>query len=145
MDTSIIRFGKSVPIDAVFIAWTSGDLELMLKVSDFKTNPIDRHFLLQSIVKESYKLRKDEKYRNLCYKFSELHLNEFPSLAKGLKKDMGSLPRVTTFQHFATILTEDLQYIKAIEVCQKAILFGLEDGTKGGYEGRIKKIQDKVK
>lgn len=146
MDAFTTRQGKSVPIDDVFRAWTSGDLESMLKVSNNQTNPIDRHFLLQSIVKETYKLRKDEKYKNLCYKYSEEHLKEFPLLAKALKKEMGGfLPRVTTFQYYATLLTENRQFEKAIEVCQKGILFGLQDGTKAGYEGRIKRIEDKMK
>ena len=146
MDAFIIRQGKSIPIDDVFRAWTSGDLELMIKVSNNQTNPIDRHFLLQSIVEETYKLREDEKYKNLCHKFAEVHLIEFPSLAKALKKEMGGLlPRVTTFQYYATLLTENRQFEKAKEICQKAISFGLKDGTKAGYEGRIKRIVDKMK
>jgi len=39
-----LRQGKSVPVDNAFNAWTSGDLNEMLKVLkavDTKTNPID--------------------------------------------------------------------------------------------------------
>ncbi|MFU8815520.1 MAG: hypothetical protein ACNA7W_09250 [Pseudomonadales bacterium] len=62
---------------------------------------------------------------------------EFPSVAPGL-------PRVPTFQKYATLLTEDGEYGTAIEVCRRAISFGLEDGTKAGYEGRIARIEKKA-
>src|SRR3972149_1368695 len=119
------RQGKSVPIDDVFRAWTSGNLDEMLKVANIKTNPIDRHFLLQSIITETYKLRKEEKYRKICIVYAGKHLQEFSSIATALKEDMGgTLPRVTTFQNYATILSENGEFEKAIDVCQKAISFG---------------------
>ncbi len=70
----VLRQGKFIQVDDVFKAWTSGNLNKMLKAVSIKTNLIDRHFLLQLIVKETYKLRKKEKYRKLCIKHSEKHL-----------------------------------------------------------------------
>lgn len=117
----------------------------MLKAVSTKTNPIDMHFLLQSIVGEAYKLRKEEKYRKICIEYSEKHLQEFPSLAPDLREDMGGIsPRVTTFQHYATILTEDEEYEKAISICEKAIEYGLLDNTASGFEGRIARIRKKA-
>ena len=145
-NTFNIRQGKSVPIDDAFRAWTSGNLDEMLKAVSIKTNPIDRHFLLQSIITEAYKYKNEEKYRNICIEYAEKHLQEFPSLITDLKEDMGgTLPRITTFQYYATILTEDGEYEKAIDVCQKAISFGLHDGTQSGYEGRITRIKKKIR
>ena len=139
------RQDKLIPTDDVFRAWTSGDLDKMLKAANIKTNLLDRHHLLQSIVAETYKLRKDEKYRSLCIDFSEKHLEEFPSILIALKEDLPDmLPRVTTFQNYATILTEDGEFEKAIEVCKKAISYGLNDGTQSGYEGRIERIKKKI-
>jgi hypothetical protein len=57
--TFTLRQGKSVPVDDAFRAWTSGDLPKMIKAVSIKTNLIDRHFLLQSIVDATYKLRKE--------------------------------------------------------------------------------------
>lgn len=141
-----LRQGKSVPVDDAFRAWTSGDLDEMLKAVNTKTNPIDRHFLLQSIVTETYKLRgKKEKYRDICIEYAERHLQEFPSIAPDLKKDMGgSLPRMMTFQHYATVLTEGGEYEKAILICEQAIKFGLRDNTKSGFAGRIARIRKKA-
>ncbi len=140
------RQGKTVQVDDAFKAWTSGDLSKMLKAVDSKTNLIDRHFLLQSIVDATYKLRKEEKYKTLCIKHAEKHLQELPNIAPALKKDMGGkLPRITTFQNYATVLTEIGQFEEAIAICEQAIFYGLHDNTKSGYEGRIKRISKKAK
>ena len=139
------RLRKSVPVDDAFRAWTSGDLAQMLKAASTKTNPIDRHFLLQSIVDATYKLRKEEKYRKLCIEYAEKHLKELPDIAPALKEDMdGTLPRITTFQHYSTVLTEDREYEKAISICKKAIEYGLHDNTISGFEGRITRIKKKA-
>ncbi|MEL4236995.1 hypothetical protein [Shewanella xiamenensis] len=138
------RLGKAVRTAAAFNAWTSGDLDKMLKAVKTKTNPIDRHFLLQSIVNITYKQRKTERYRNLCIEYAKLHLQEFPALVPALKEDMdGTLPRITTFQNYSTLLTEDGEFEKAISVCMQAIEYGLHDNTKSGYEGRIARIKKK--
>ena len=83
----------------------------------------------------------------LCEAIAWKHIEEFPRLARSLKaggrlnKANPSLPRVPTFQLLATILSEKAEYDKAVEVCNRAISFGLSDGTKGDYRGRIKRIR----
>jgi len=140
-----IRLGKAVPTDAVFEAWTSGDLGKMLEVTSVDTNPTDRHFLLQSIVSLSYKHRTEAKYRRICIEYAEMHIAEFPVLASALKADLdGVLPRVTTFQHYATVLTENGEFNKAIYVCETALKWGLKDGTQSGFQGRIARIRKKA-
>ena len=69
-----------------------------------------------------------------------MHLREFPDIAPALKEDMGgTLPRVSVFQNYSTVLTEVEEYDKAMSICNKAIEYGLHDGTKSGFEGRIAK------
>ena len=142
----VLRMGVLVETDEVFEAWSSGDLSQMLKVLTTRTNFVDRHFLLMSIVNVAYRNRKsDSKMRDLCKRISELHIQEFPNIAPALSKEMGGfLPWVTTFQHYATVLTEDGEFQKAIEVCEKAIIYGLHDGTQSGFEGRIVRIKKKI-
>lgn len=131
--------------DEVFYARTTNDLNKMLQVVNLKTNSVNRHFLLQAIVNESYKLREQENFKSLCLEYSAIHLNEFQDIAPALKKDMdGMLPRVSTFQNYATLLTELGEFEKAISVCEKAISYGLSDGTKSDYEGRIQRIKKKT-
>lgn len=140
-----IRLREAVPTDQSFDAWTSGNLETMLGAVNTPTNPIDRHFLLQGIVSESYKNRKEAKCREICIKYAEMHLLEFPKIAPKLAEEMGgNLPRISTFQHYSTLLTELGEYEKAISVCNDAISYKLHDGTKSGYEGRIDRITKKA-
>ena len=142
IESFVIRQSKHIPTDKVFDAWSSGELKRMIDAAKIKTNLVDRHFLLQAIVAETYKLRKDSKYRNLCVSFAEMHLDEFDKIAPALKADMGGvLPRVTTFQYYATVLTEQGESEKAISVCQIAISYGLKNGTKSGFQGRIERIK----
>ena len=120
------------------------ELNRMLKDLSKETNPIDRHFLLQSIVGETYKRRKDTEMRKICNEIGIKHLSEFKDLAPFLKKEFGGiLPRVTTFQYLSTLLSEDGDYDRAIKICKMAISYGLKDGTKGGFEGRVKKSKRK--
>ena len=131
--------------DEVFDATFSGDLDKMLSVTELNTKPINRHHLLQTIVSETYKLRKKEKYKNICIEFSEKHLKEFPEIVIELKKDdSGNLPRVSTFQNYSTLLAELSEYQKAISVCEMAISYGLNDGTKSNYQGRIDRLNKKI-
>lgn len=140
-----LRMGEVTKTDEVFDAWTSGELDNMLKALNAKTNLIDRHFLLMGIVDHTYKDRNDPKMREICKTVSGQHIQEFAQIAPALKKDMdGVLPRVTTFQKYATVLTEDKEFQKAIDVCETAISFGLHDGTKAGYAGRILRIRKKM-
>jgi hypothetical protein len=82
--------------------------------------------------------------RQICREVGQQHIDEFKDIAPALKIDMGGvLPRVVTFQHLATVFTEDREYEVAIHVCQTAIDFGVSDGTKGGFHGRIAKIRKK--
>jgi hypothetical protein len=139
----ITRQGKTIEADDTYLVRMSGNFKQMLKATELESNQIDRHFLLQTIIDESYKKRTEPQYKEYCLKYSEIHLSEFDRIAPVLKGEFDSLPRVTVFQHYATLLTELGQFEKAIEVCEMAISYGLSDGTKGGYEVRIERIRKK--
>jgi len=143
--TYVTRQGKTAQADGAFRAWTSGNLDDMVSALETKTNLIDRHFLLMGIVDQAYKHRNDPDSAVLLRKVAEMHLSEFPEIKPALKKEMdGVLPRVTTFQKYATFLMENKEYEEAIEVCERAIEEGLHDGTKSGFEGRIERIKKKM-
>ena len=141
----LLRDGKSVRADAVFHAWTSGDLVQMLSVFEIQTNPIDRHHLLQGIVKATYSRRSEPEMRRICSEVAERHLAEIRRILPVLVRDLGVVPRVTTFQHYSTLLEEDGRFEEAISVCRMALELGLKDGTKSGFEGRIGRIQVSAK
>ena len=103
--------------------------------------PLARHRLYQQIVDLSYRQRSDERYRQALHLFAPAHIDEFSSIAPLLKaQNGGKLPQVTTFKHYAAVLTEAEQYDEAIAVCEQAREYGLKDGTKSGYVGRIERI-----
>lgn len=138
--------------DAAFDAWTSGDLSQMLRALETPTHPVDRHYLLQTIVELTYKERnKAAKMRQLCEKIARIHINEFPLFVQPLlaqnkdSRGIGFLPRISTFQHLATILTENEQFDEARTVCELAIKYDLHDNTQGGFEKRIERIRNREK
>jgi hypothetical protein len=142
MSVSVLRMGKWVVADEVFEAWGSGDLTRMLAALTISTNPIDRHFLLLGIVRATYKQRSNPGMRGLCIQVANQHLSECGEILPALRINSGGfLPSVPTFQHLATVLAEDGEHEAAIKVCEQALSYGLKDGTKGGFEGRIDRIR----
>lgn len=140
----VTRVGKSYPVDEVGRARVSGNLDRMVAVLSHKTHKTDRHFLLMNIVSLSYKDRKTKSMAELCARVAEIHISEFSAIEPDLRVDMGGmLPRVPTFQLYATLLSEQGNFDRAISVCQAAINFGLDDNSMGGYEGRIERIRKK--
>ena len=126
----------------MFEAWTSGDLKRMVSALSLRTNPVDRHFLLMNLCQQAYRLRNAEPaMRELAQHLGLQHVQEFENLRGPLVRDLGVLPRVPTFQNLSTLLAEDGQYQAAIELCEKAIGFGLTDGTKGGFPARIARLK----
>lgn len=139
-----LRQGQPVAADSVFAAWTSGDLASMRRELGAKTNLVDRHFLLMNLAQETYRLRSQQDTAGECAGVSEMHLQEFGQIAPALRSEFdGSLPHVPTFQNYATLLTELGDYDRAIWVCELAQYYGLDDGTKSGFAGRIERIKKK--
>jgi len=102
----------------------------MLAAVNLPARPLDRHFLLQSIVQEAYKLRTDRVMREVCRRIARRHLAEFPQLKRPLKRSVGGfMPRVSTFEHFAMVLTEDGDYEEAVRVAELAVSYGVFDDT----------------
>jgi DNA polymerase-3 subunit epsilon len=106
---------------------------------------VARHFLYLSLVGAAYQLRKeDREHRALCEELARRHMEEFKQLAPRLKQDFnGELPYVPTFDQLSILLVEDGRFDDAVAVCETAIHFGLDDGTRAGFEGRIEQIRRK--
>jgi tetratricopeptide (TPR) repeat protein len=139
-----LQDGTPVECDERYNAWCSGDFNQMLKQLYKKGNHVDTHFLYLQLISQAYARRKEPEMRALFKKLALEHIEKFDSIRQPLTKNCGILPRVPTFQYLATVYTEDEEYEKAIEVCEKAIAFGLSDGTKGDYQGRIERIKKKM-
>lgn len=141
MTSYLMRMGRRVRADEAFFAWTSGDLDRMIAALSARTNPIDRHHLLMNIVNLAYKERSNPGRRKTCLEVGTQHVKEVPSLLPSLREDLRTTPRIPTYAHISTVLAEDGRIDEAIAVCEEARNLGLHDGTKGDYEGRIKRLQ----
>jgi hypothetical protein len=117
-----------------------------LLVEIYKTKKrIDVHFSYLNLVGQTYNARIDPEARALFKRLAMEHIDMFSKLrAPLLKLGGGTFPHVPTFEYLATVYTEDGEYEKAIEVCEKAIAFGLHDWTKSDYAGRIERIKKKA-
>jgi hypothetical protein len=98
-----------------------------------------------TIVRETYRLRDDPALAQKCVEVAQMHVDEFPTIKPALMREFdGLLPRVPTFQHYATVLTDRGEFEAAVRVCEAALAFGLDDGTQGGFNGRIARINKKA-
>ncbi|MCL2912266.1 hypothetical protein L2725_00470 [Shewanella corallii] len=123
--------------------WHGGDLKSLEKALVFERNDLERHFILNAIVNLTYCDRKLSISRQKCIEASKQSILNTPKVLPNLKQIAGVTPRVPSFQYLATIYTEDGKFLEAIEVCKEALALGLDDGTKTGFQGRIKRIQAK--
>lgn len=107
-------------------------------------DPMERHAVFSRTVDKAYKDRSEQPNATILASIAELHIKEFTEIKPRLtKQGDGTLPRVPTFQKYATYLAETDQYERAIAVCQAAIDHHLDDGTKGGFKDRILRISKK--
>jgi hypothetical protein len=140
-------------IDRILEDAESDDLERMLNAVRFlpvEGYGLTRHFLLLHIVEQTYRNRDNPQMRDLCKHYSIQHIKEMPYYVKIMDIETKELDgesyrfQVPTFQHLATIYTEEKKFIMAIEVCKEAINYHIPDNTKSGYEGRIERIVKKM-
>lgn len=141
--------------DERFHSWTNSialnDIAKMIKLVHRPGHPIDTHFLYLNIVEFLYKQRNDPQMRILFKNMALEHILVFDLLIPVLYYKSGNnedsmflLPHVPTFQYLATVYAEDGEFGTAIEVCKRALGYGLEDGTRGGFIGRIERLKKKA-
>ena len=85
-------------------------------------------------------------------KFKDAWIKKEEASAKRLNKvfpdyiprEIG-LPFISSFRRLAIVYEQQGKIEDAIKVCKLAISYGLSDSTKTGYEGRLAKLQRKLK
>jgi curved DNA-binding protein CbpA len=138
------RRRQVAPDEKAKAVWKSDDMDEMLKAAKVDLGPADRNQLLTSIVEKAYKERKDPKMRKIFHRFARIHVEELPRLAPALKEQHGGeLPPIPTFKDLAIALEEEKRYDEAVSVCEQAVGFNMEDGTKTGFAGRIERLRKK--
>lgn len=139
-----LRDGKSVPVSKAMKAWTSGDLAACLEALSDKPHPLDRHYLLLTIVELSYRKRDSPEMFERCLEIGRIHMAELPALIPAIKSNNGrSLPSIPTPKYLAIALGEVGRFDEAVAICEQAIALGIGDGTSSGFEGRIARLKKK--
>ena len=82
--------------------------------------------------------------RKKAKSFAQSYVGEFHRLKDAVFKDLGDSRNVTVFKQLAILYEDDHEYDKALSLCNQALLLGLEDGTKTGYQGRIDRLSKKM-
>lgn len=106
---------------------------------------IDAHFFYQETAESYYKQRNERVDAiELSITYCNLDIELFPKYSKKLIEEFGMIPNITTFKRLAIIYENQNKYDLAIDICKKALEYGLNDLTKGGYSARLEKLSKKL-
>ena len=92
-----------------------------------------------------HKQREKSEYLDKCIEFCKKDIEILQEFKKAYIKREGqtTLPSIPSFQQLAIIYEKQGKYAEAIEVSSKALSCGVKDKTKGGFNGRIEKLEKK--
>lgn len=133
-------------------AISAGDYEFaekrMLEGLAMEGTLTDKHFIYNDLIDLYYKQRNDrDDAIDLCIKYCKKDIEIAGRFLGVQKRKYGSdtdLPRMPAFKRLAIIYENQEKYEKAIEICEKALDKGLDDNTKGGFEGRKDRLEKKL-
>lgn len=91
--------------------------------------------IVYKITKFTYPKRKDPKIRAVFMTHAQDYVDKFKPT------NLADVPSEYIFKCLAIVLQEDKRFLKAINLCKKAVDLGLADGTKTGYKGRIERLK----
>jgi hypothetical protein len=120
------------------MAWSSYDLDRMVRALSLPTHAVTRYYLLASLLEQSYTRRTFPYWRRTCLAVGQMLIDEFPGLRAAVRRELdGMEPSHPAVERMATILTEDGDYDAAVRLCDAAISRGDTDGAVGHYLARI--------
>jgi|GEM_PF-3483107 hypothetical protein len=109
------------------------------------TDPGERHRLYTRQIETAYRNRRNtEEDLNTAMTLSLRYVKEFDSLKPAVLDTMEEGDRVVpVFRMLAIMLEEAGAYDQAVDICRQAQAHGIEDGTRTGFEGRIRRLMKK--
>ncbi|GAB1088688.1 MAG: hypothetical protein Sw1PiBPW_24870 [Shewanella algae] len=124
------------------ISWGNITLKRAMEQYQASEGAIEAHDALLAVIGECYKQRKNSKYLQLGQEYDTAYSALFAaSREKVLSKSPKAEFKGTGFMQLSTLCSDAGRFDAAIALCNKAIEYGLEDGTVTGFEGRIKRIE----
>jgi hypothetical protein len=133
------------PPDPVRDALAGEDIDQLRAVVDLAEEPVAQHLVLSKIIDLAYRERADAAMREILLENGQRYISLFPQLLPALQAELGENVRtIPVFKQMAIALDEDGEYEAAIAVCRTAMEHDMDDGTKTGFAGRIRRIQKKA-
>lgn len=123
---------------------SSDDPKKMTALLERVSDPVDRHQLLTALVQHFYRRRSEAPARKQLYDHGNAYMSEFEKMAPALNisaKD-GQI-QAPVLKCLAIALEEDQRFEESIQICRLALAWDLDDGTKTGYAGRIRRLEKK--
>jgi len=99
------------------------------------------HFAYNELIDVYYKQRDD---RDDAIKKCIEYCKKDIEIAEEFVAEFGEVPRIPSFKRLAIIYERQDRYEEALVVCDQALDIGTTDGTKGGFEGRKKRLRKKM-
>lgn len=119
---------------------------LLMALDAEDDNPIDRHFVYNFLIDLYYKLReKREDALEKCVYYCKEDIKRLPEFLKIYKKEYGDLPQCPSIIQLAIIYEKNGKLQEAIGLCNLAIKSELKNGTKIGFQGRLERLDKKIK
>lgn len=138
IDAPQTRISSKERVDQALV---SGNVDYMILTLDKTRDPILRNALLGHIIAEYYRQRDDDDAKEAFYRYARLHVDEIPGVLEAMEKNGQDRPdRIETLRMIAIAMEQDGRYDEALEMCHMALSFGMQNGTKTGFEGRIERI-----
>ncbi|MCE9792029.1 hypothetical protein LZ659_10505 [Shewanella indica] len=124
------------------ISWGNITLKRAMEQYQASEGATEAHDALLAVIGECYKQRKNSKYLQLGQEYDGAYSALFAaSREKVLSKSPKAEFKGTGFMQLSTLCSDAGRFDAAIALCNKAIEYGLQDGTVTGFEGRIKRIE----
>ena len=120
--------------------------KFLLKALKTKDDTLQyQHLTYNALIRLYYKLRDKRKDAlEKCIYYCKEDIKILPDFLKQEKKEYGAVPTCTSVIQLAIIYEKKCEYQKAIDICNFAIKYELEDKTKGGFLKRIEKLKKKI-
>lgn len=111
-----------------------------------KDNSLELYYHYLVKINELYKNRGNANSLKQCIELCKKSINIFPNFKNEYIKrnNVWDVKSVPCFNTLAIIYEKQGKYKQAINICKQAMSYGLNDGTKAGYKGRIIKLERKT-
>lgn len=119
--------------------------KLLLFAESVTADPVTMHFIFNHLIEIFYRKRDEDPYAlKLAIDYCEKDITLFPVYSKVFLSENASIPRCLAFQQLAIIYEKQGRLLDAIQVCNIALQNNLHDTTKGGFNGRLLRLQKKL-